>query len=50
MLLAAAVLAAGRSLDAQAPAPARPLSLEEAVRLARPASETIGIARESVGR
>jgi outer membrane protein TolC len=50
MLLAAAVLAAGRSLDAQAPAPARPLSLEEAVRLARPASETIGIARAGVER
>jgi outer membrane protein TolC len=49
-LLLAALLAPGRLLHAQAGAGARPLSLEEALHIAVPASEALGIAQAGVLR
>ena len=46
--IAAAGSLIGAALAAQAPS--RPLSLEEAIRLATPASEAVGIARAGVDR
>lgn len=50
--LLAGLLIAGLAVraEAQTPAPARALSLEEALQLARPASEAVGLARAAVTR
>jgi outer membrane protein TolC len=49
-LMVSAAVAMAAPLAAQDSVPARPLSLEEAIRLALPASENVGIARAELGR
>ena len=50
VLGAALALGGAVAALAQAPAPPRPLSLEDALQLARPASEVVGLARAAIAR